>query len=234
MVDLGRLDAMIKRPECDLCSLVVLGCKQTWQGTGTWEEALEETDTKCFINALELDRQQVGGYALQISETHSKKPFQWVQFEIVYYSEGLKDVSRERAFEICPKVDFGVLRSMLRDCVESHQSHDDLIPVTRNSPILVINVQEMRVTVAPPICMYVALSYVWGKPSESWLTLTRANSAILGQLGSLKNANIPQIIRDAIQVCLELGETYLWVDSLCIVQDDPVNQKRQIDLMNFI
>lgn len=45
---------------------------------------------------------------------------------------------------------------------------------------------------------------------------------------------MPQTIRDAIQVCLEIGETYLWVDSLCIVQDDPVYQKCQIDIMDFI
>jgi hypothetical protein len=37
-----------------------------------------------------------------------------------------------------------------------------------------------------------------------------------------------------MQVCLEIGENYLWVDSLCIVQDDSINQKRQMDIMDFI
>ena len=34
-----------------------------------------------------------------------------------------------------------------------------------------------------------------------------------------------------MQVCQHLGERYLWADRLCIVQDDPVNKKQQIDSM---
>lgn len=37
-----------------------------------------------------------------------------------------------------------------------------------------------------------------------------------------------------MQVCLGIRETYLWVDSLCIIQDDPVIQKHQIDIMDTI
>jgi hypothetical protein len=160
MVDLGRLDAMIKRPECDFCSLVVLGCKQTWQGSGTWEDALESTDTKCFINALELTGQRAKGYVLQITEMHRKKPLQWVEFEVVCDHEGIAAQPVDRFFEVCPKVDFELMNGMLRYCEENHHIDNDPIPTTRIEPNLVINVKEMSVVVAPPICRYCTLSYV--------------------------------------------------------------------------
>ena len=109
-------------------------------------------------------------------EIHSKKPFQWIECEIVYRTGEAKSL-RKRCCKVCSEVGFGVLRSMLKDYEENHQPYDDLIPVTRMEPMLIIDVEEMRVKLAPPTCTYVALSYVWGKPSKEWFTLTQHNSA---------------------------------------------------------
>lgn len=38
---------------------------------------------------------------------------------------------------------------------------------------------------------------------------------------------LPNIIRDAVRVTSGLGERHLWVDVLCIVQDDPVMHGRE-------
>lgn len=51
---------------------------------------------------------------------------------------------------------------------------------------------------------------------------------------ALVQARLPQTVRDAMQLCLDLGERYLWVNSLCITQDDPITQKQQIDIMDSI
>lgn len=74
MIDLGKLDVMIKRPECDLCSLFVLGCKQTWRDTA-WEDASTGALTQVYLNAPEASRQRPNGYALQISEFHTGKKY---------------------------------------------------------------------------------------------------------------------------------------------------------------
>lgn len=68
---------------------------------------------------------------------------------------------------------------------------------------------------------YIALSYVWGQQRNVFQT-TVANSKDLMQRDSLLRAwdRIPATIRDAIILAGLLGSRFLWVDRLCIVQDD--------------
>ncbi|KAJ4316369.1 hypothetical protein N0V84_007884 [Fusarium piperis] len=44
-------------------------------------------------------------------------------------------------------------------------------------------------------------------------------------------ADLPKTFRDAIWLTRELGERFLWIDSICIVQDDPSELMTQIGLM---
>src|SRR5205085_7279690 len=44
----------------------------------------------------------------------------------------------------------------------------------------------------------------------------------------------PQVIKDAIQLVRDIGERYLWVDAICIVQDDSTAKHQQIRRMDRI
>ncbi len=90
-------------------------------------------------------------------------------------------------------------------------------------PKRVIDVEGLngrpRLLVADGKCgLYTALSYCWGIPQSGIMTLTSAN---LHNLQSeIPSGRLPQTIRDAISITKDLGFRYLWVDRLCIVQDD--------------
>ncbi|KAM7213566.1 Heterokaryon incompatibility protein (HET) domain containing protein [Rhypophila decipiens] len=66
---------------------------------------------------------------------------------------------------------------------------------------------------------YAALSHCWGNPRdmEQIKTTTRNYKQ---HLSSIVYSELPKSFQDAVQVCRELGLQNLWIDSLCIVQDD--------------
>ncbi|KAI3324695.1 heterokaryon incompatibility protein-domain-containing protein [Xylariaceae sp. AK1471] len=63
---------------------------------------------------------------------------------------------------------------------------------------------------------YVALSYCWGQG----VCLKTTKSNILEMMTGIECTNLPSIISDAIRITSVLGFKYIWVDSLCIIQDD--------------
>jgi hypothetical protein len=66
---------------------------------------------------------------------------------------------------------------------------------------------------------YVALSYCWGKVSRT-PSLETTKSTIDGFKKGLPPERMPKTIKDAMQITKRMGFRYLWVDRLCIIQDD--------------
>ncbi|CAK1359297.1 unnamed protein product [Cercospora beticola] len=77
---------------------------------------------------------------------------------------------------------------------------------------------------------YGALSYCWGR-SES-LKLVRENYVRLSKC--LPWSDLAKTHQDAIHVSRELGLEYLWIDALCIIQDEPEQQAAEITNMATI
>lgn len=87
-----------------------------------------------------------------------------------------------------------------------------------------------------PTHRYVALSYVWGV-GTAFRTLKR-NIHRLQDKDSLQSHDVitvlPTTIRDVIELTRRIGEQFLWIDSLCIVQDDEGERHDQLDRMGSI
>ncbi|KAK1978957.1 heterokaryon incompatibility protein [Colletotrichum cereale] len=83
---------------------------------------------------------------------------------------------------------------------------------------ILIDTVDNCLTTAPKDPSYLALSYVWGKVDMPKTFTT--NLQQLQKLGALGNIDLPRTIRHAMHLTTLLGERYLWVDSLCIVQND--------------
>ncbi|KAL3421728.1 heterokaryon incompatibility protein [Phlyctema vagabunda] len=71
---------------------------------------------------------------------------------------------------------------------------------------------------------WVALSHCWGKSTGLSRTL-RANVAVLEK--EIKLSRLSPTFRDAIKLTQQLGIRYLWIDSLCIIQDCPKDWQRE-------
>ena len=80
---------------------------------------------------------------------------------------------------------------------------------------------------------YVTLSYVWGQSIT--FHLNTENRQKLEKEGSLTKYEslLPQTIRDAMYLVEKMYDRYLWVDRLCIVQDD-TKDISQVASMNVI
>lgn len=83
-------------------------------------------------------------------------------------------------------------------------------------------------------CQFVALSYVWGG-GES-LQLMKQNKEEWSKPGGLSPylCKLPLTITDAMHVVRGMGERYLWVDRLCITQDDPGEKHAKVSSMDAI
>jgi hypothetical protein len=65
---------------------------------------------------------------------------------------------------------------------------------------------------------YVALSHCWGDPTRHPIKSTQAT--LNDHMSGIAISSLPRSFSDAIRVCLHLDAEYLWIDCLCIVQDD--------------
>lgn len=76
---------------------------------------------------------------------------------------------------------------------------------------------------------YACLSYCWGSDIAVGKT-TSSNLLRYTSLG-IPLEELPKTIIDAISVCASLGLNYLWVDRLCIIQDDDGDWMREASQM---
>lgn len=71
---------------------------------------------------------------------------------------------------------------------------------------------------------YAALSYCWGGEQRVKTTI-ESHSRYMQRIDI---SELPDTIKDAIFVTIELGLEYLWVDALCIIQDDPNDRDMEL------
>ena len=76
---------------------------------------------------------------------------------------------------------------------------------------------------------YACLSYCWGGPQQCCTTKATLENNIEG----LEFENLARTLQDAIKVTRMLKLRYLWVDALCIVQDDAADKELQLQYMGI-
>jgi hypothetical protein len=136
-------------------------------------------------------------------------------------------------------IDMAEVNSWIQECRQYHrgpcQSNVTASFTEIRQILRVLDVEEDCLTTLPNGAEYTALSYVWGASKRDFKT-TRQNLPITTQPGGLKPfiEDLPLVIRDAILVTKSIGARYLWVDRLCIVQDDDMEKEMVIPRMNLV
>lgn len=98
-----------------------------------------------------------------------------------------------------------------------------------------IDTEYMNIRQENDPASFAALSYMWASSgSSNDIRLETGNVREFELPGGLITTSLPGIISDAISLCNDLGERYLWIDRLCIVQDDENLKRGQISAMDTI
>ncbi|KAH7363965.1 heterokaryon incompatibility protein-domain-containing protein [Rhexocercosporidium sp. MPI-PUGE-AT-0058] len=103
------------------------------------------------------------------------------------------------------------------------------VPFSENEPRLVLSENIRRVKTEPRV-NYIALSHVWGE--QEFLRLTTKNIRLLQ--ATIPRRGLSRTFRDAISASRELGVRYLWIDSLCILQDSKEDWQAESSAMHLV
>ncbi len=118
---------------------------------------------------------------------------------------------------------------------------DRLIEVDGNIPRLVVwkgkgasPRTRLAFKLRPP--RYAALSYCWGTSKDAKFQLKTTSSSLPQRRAGLQHHEIESVpaLQDAIYIARALSISHLWVDSLCIFQDDTSDWEQQCAQMDKI
>jgi hypothetical protein len=134
---------------------------------------------------------------------------------------------------------FNLAKEWLNECIQTHsecrsRTFDQgslpsrLLDVGRSldePTIRVQNTNELGVSY-----QYLALSHCWGSIRTAELTSTSRQQ----YYASILVQDLPKTYQDAVSITKQLSFRYLWIDSLCIIQDSGEDWKRESGKMGDI
>ncbi|PSN60073.1 HET-domain-containing protein [Corynespora cassiicola Philippines] len=130
-------------------------------------------------------------------------------------------------------IDYKVVKRWITQCEINHTElcREPRLQPVAPSMLRLIDCKAKIVTILPDLDRYAALSYVWGPPSGE----SRQSSPMTG-LKTLDGSiiQLPRVIEDAMAVTLQIGLRYLWVDQICINQDNAEEKRQQLRHMDSI
>jgi hypothetical protein len=83
------------------------------------------------------------------------------------------------------------------------------------------NIVYLKETIDSDRDPYMSLSHCWGKEQ----IITTTTNTLQDRKAGIKFSELPKTFRHAVRITRGLGIRYLWIDSLCIIQDDEKDWK---------
>ncbi|GAT28141.1 heterokaryon incompatibility protein [Aspergillus luchuensis] len=220
---LGLVDYQRAKSEDDWFTIVPQFTLHLQQPEGREDADLDQPTTFHF-----LKRAATARYEAQFFDWHTGKSPEYTGKFLAQSLEVTHDSGSPAAFERA--------RHWLSYCDE----HDEACkpPNPDYKPRRLINVGSLNGIREPflfePVepVRYACLSYCWGKDLDQVLTTTTHN--LESHYQAIELTTLPLALQDAITVCRSLEIPNLWVDSLCIVQDDRISWLHDASAMHDI
>ncbi|KAH7472785.1 hypothetical protein H9L39_12590 [Fusarium oxysporum f. sp. albedinis] len=111
------------------------------------------------------------------------------------------------------------IQKRLNECASSHDCWN---PTGLKTPKRLLEISNDKLILRTNILKekYATLSHCWGTSSSASIKLLKSTSNTFTHDGIALD-DLSLTFRDAADVCKRLGIQYIWIDSLCIIQDDP-------------
>lgn len=243
-LELGPFQDIAKRDYCPLCRLVIQAlnghARHHWK-TGIYPVEvcyLGRYDSKSSRPVLEVWFDSTSETLPKGMSGHSTTLAQIIPLRQQPQQDEYEAGSTSSVELVGERVDFTRIQNWIRCCVSQHgpkcNAQKRQVVESPELRLLLIDVSSTKIVECGWDSRYLALSYVWG--SSKGLKSTKANIHHLKTDGALLKlrGELPRAIRDAIDFTVAVGETYLWIDALCIVQDDDSSKATYISRMNEI
>lgn len=144
--------------------------------------------------------------------------------------------------EVAPRSDdqscFDLARTWLEACRARHHKLCRQTGTSLPPRLLYVDASSTSVLLKEfgpdePLLDYVTLSYRWGvRPSNASHVIQTTKETLSAHLSTgIEIDSLPKTIRDAVDITRRLGISYLWIDRLCIVQDDEEDWVRESSRM---
>lgn len=162
-----------------------------------------------------------------------------IHLDIERVDDNYNTPARESHRQASSEVSLDLIRKWMVDYkVDPKRNHVNNHNTSLLPPgFMVIDVEQgcVKALEAAPGLRYVALSYVWGSSKPGDILATMETIKKLEAPGYLCQEKLPATIWDSMKVCEALQVPFLWVDRLCIIQDDcETNKMTQIAAMDQI
>jgi hypothetical protein len=138
---------------------------------------------------------------------------------------------------------FALLRSWLEWCDTTHGCNQQNVRSQGASPTRLIyvgyadaEVLSLYVPQKNEGVKYTALSHRWGShpPTKDNPQFCTTDGNLSARLNGFRLSELPKTFQDAVGVTRELGIEYLWIDSLCIIQWNAEDWKREAGRMEDV
>lgn len=229
MKRLGTLEEIGSRPDCTLCRTVYSRIQRDPYpriDVGVKYHLISPVHTRPWhLNSLLIatDRWQSGGIMPETRGT----------VILISSPTGLNSDLRATF----SKVSMGDVKRHVGNCDDQHEQCRNYTRKIRDAKpveIILIDLEKGCLVPATTAYRYIAFSYVRG--GAKVINTTNETLDDFRAPGSLRITSkaFPRAVSDVAVFVTEFGERYLWIDSLCIIQDDEETKHTQIMQMDII